>query len=110
MSNEHPEGVTAPEPLRDYHLRRLLTRRQQLADAGVELLCHDLPGADLLWQGVHQVEERLRVEFPAVWEQSYAGWIANDSARLHSADQPAPDACWICRQRQAHEAESRPAS
>ncbi len=110
MSNEHPQGGAAPEPLRDYQLRKLLTRRQRLADAGVELLCHNLPGADLLWQGVHQVEERLRVEFPAVWAESYAGWIAGDAARLHSPDQPAPDACWICRQRQAPPAGIRPAS
>ncbi|MGY1669773.1 hypothetical protein [Geodermatophilus sp. SYSU D00710] len=110
MSNEQPEGVAAPEPLRDYQLRKLLTRRQKLADAGVELLCHDLPGADLLWQAVHQVEECLRAEFPDVWAQSYAGWIADDSARLHSPDQPAPYACWICRQRQPPRAGIRPAS
>ncbi len=110
MTNEHPEGVPAPEPLRDHRLRKLLTRRQKLADAGVELLCHDLPGADLLWQAVHQVEERLRAEFPAVWAQSYTDWISDDAARLHSAARPAPDTCWICRQRQPPSAGIRPAS
>lgn len=110
MNNESPAGAVAPAPLRDYRLRKLLTRRQQLADAGIELLCHDLPGADLLRQAVHQVEELLRQDFPAVWAESNAEWVAADAARLHSADRPAPEACWICRQRQSPDVEVRPAS
>lgn len=110
MNNQLPAGAVAPEPLRDYRLRKLLTRRQQLADAGIELLCHDLPGADLIWQTVQQVEELLRQDYPEVWAKSNAGWAAADAARLHTPDKLAPAACWICRQRQSPDAEIHPAS
>ena len=109
MTNEPNPSVPMPEPLRDYQLRKLLTRREQLATAAAEHLAHDLI-ADPLWQAVDQVEEQLRREFPAVWEKSYADWVAADAARLHSPGRPAPDTCWICRQRQDPEAEFRPAS
>ena len=110
MNNELPTGAVAPEPLREYKLRKLLTRRQKLADAGIELLCHDLPGADLIWQAVHQVEELLRRDYPEVWAKSNADWVAADAARLHTPDKAAPEACWICRQRQSPDAGIRPAS
>lgn len=109
MTNPYPAGASAPEPLRDYQLRKLLTRRERLADAAAEALGHDLPGADLLWQAVHQVEERLRQDFPAVWALSNTDWVAADAARLHTADQPQPESCWICRQQQP-DTEIRPAS
>ena len=109
MNNEPTPGVPAPEPLRDYRLRKLLTRRESLATAAAEHLAHDLI-ADPLWQAVDQVEEQLRREFPTIWEASYADWVAADAARLHSPDRPAPDSCWICRQRQDPEEEFRPAS
>ncbi|MGY1762333.1 hypothetical protein ACI79G_14935 [Geodermatophilus sp. SYSU D00779] len=108
--NSHPQSANAPEPLRDYQLRKLLTRRQALADAAVEHLCHDLPGADLLWQAVGRVEDRLRREYPAVWARSNGDWVATDAARLHTADRPAPDSCRICRQWQVPDVEVRPAS
>ena len=110
MNKEHRAGAVAPEPLREYKLRKLLTRRQKLADAGIELLCHDLPGADLIRQAVHQVEELLRQDYPEVWAKSNADWVAADAARLHTPDKAAPEACWICRQRQSHDAGIRPAS
>ena len=109
MNNEPTPGVPSPEPLRDYRLRKLLTRRTSLATAAAEHLAHDLI-ADPLWQAVDQVEEQLRREFPAAWEASYADWVTADAARLHSPDRPAPDTCWICRQRQDPDAGIRPAS
>ena len=108
--NSHPQGGNAPEPLRDYQLRKLLTRRQALADAAVEHLCHDLPAADLLWQAVGRVEDRLRREYPAAWALSNADWVAADGARLHTADRPSPESCRICRQWHVPDAEVRPAS
>jgi hypothetical protein len=104
-----PPGASTPQPLRDYRLRKLLNRRLSLAKAAAEHLSHDLI-TDPLWQAVDQVEEQLRREFPAVWEKSYTDWVATDAARLHTADRPAPDSCWICRQRQDPEAKIRPAS
>jgi hypothetical protein len=102
--------ANAPEPLRDYRLKKLLVRRQSLSTAAIEHLCHDLPGADLLWQAVHQTEEQLRHEYPEVWTQSNTEWVAADAARLHSPDRPAPDACWLCMQRYVPGAELRSAS
>ncbi len=109
MTDLQAPDATAPEPLRDYQLRKLLTRREKLADAASEALGHDLPGADLLWQAVQQVEERLRQDFPAVWVLSNAEWVAADAARLHTPDRPQPKSCWICRQQQP-DTEIRPAS
>ena len=108
--NSHTQGASTPEPLRDYRLRKLLVRRQALADAAVEHLCHDLPGADLLWEALHRVEDQLRRECPAVWARSNADWVATDAARLHTADRPAPESCRICRQWHVPGVEVRPAS
>ncbi|MGY1914408.1 hypothetical protein [Blastococcus sp. SYSU DS0973] len=108
--NSHAQGASTPEPLRDYRLRKLLVRRQVLADAAVEHLCHDLPGADLLWESLHRVEERLRQEYPAVWAQSNADWVAADAARLHTAGRSAAETCRLCRQWHVSDAEVRPAS
>ncbi|MGY1651750.1 hypothetical protein [Geodermatophilus sp. SYSU D01119] len=108
--NSHTQGAVTPEPLRDYRLRKLLVRRQALADAAVEHLCHDLPGADLLWKSLHRVEERLRQEYPAVWAQSNDEWVAADAARLHTAGRPASESCRLCRQWHVSDVEVRPAS
>ena len=108
--NSHTQGASTPEPLPDYRLRKFLVRRQALADAATEHLCHDLPGADLLWESLHRVEERLRQEYPAVWARSYAEWVAADAARLHTARRPASESCRLCRQWHGFDVEVRPAS
>ncbi|GEL99769.1 hypothetical protein [Cellulomonas terrae] len=84
------------EPNRRWELLRLLHRRNRLATAAIEHLAHDLPGADLLWQEVHKVEERVRIQFPAVWAIENASWVVQDGERLHTADSPRPADCRIC--------------
>jgi hypothetical protein len=109
-TNRSTTGAHAPEPLAVYRSKKLLARRQALADAGIEHLCHDLPGTDQLWWALQQVEERIRREFPVIWAESNADWVFADAGRLHSPDRPAPDVCRICRQRQATPQEARSAS
>lgn len=75
---------------------RLLSRREQLATAAIEHTSHNLPGADLIWQAVQQVEEDLQERFPATWARRNADWANRDAARLHAPDQPRPDDCRLC--------------
>jgi hypothetical protein len=109
-SNPHDPGSQKPEPLYDYLRRRLLTQRERLAVAAIEHTAHDLPAADLLWQAVHETEEALRKSYPPLWKRHQGEWIAADAARLHSAENPAPDVCRICRKRSSPAEEMRPAS
>lgn len=108
--NPSTRGVNTPEPLHDYRLNKLLARRESLASAAIEHECHNLPGADQLWQAVQHLEEQVRHDHPQVWAQFNTDWVAADAARLHSPDQPAPDACWLCKQRYTPEVELRSAS
>ena len=91
--------MTHPQLNSIHRLRRhqLLAHREELATAGVEHLGHDLPGADVLFRAVHLVEELIRVEFPATWQEHYADWISRDADRLHDAETPRTDTCRICR-------------
>jgi hypothetical protein len=84
--------MTHPQLNSIHRLRRhqLLAHREELATAAVEHLGHDLPGADVLFRAVHLVEELIRVEFPATWQEYYADWISRDADRLHDADTPRP--------------------
>lgn len=77
-------------------LSRLLRRREALAQVAVEHTGHDLPGADLLWQAVHDTEQQLRGRFPRVWQHRNADWVIQDAERLHTSDQPKPEHCRIC--------------
>lgn len=91
--------MTHPQLNSIHRLRRhqLLAHREELATAAVEHLGHDLPGSDVLFRAVHLVEELIRVEFPATWQEHYADWISRDVDRLHDADTPRTDSCRICR-------------
>ncbi len=91
--------MTHPQLDSTHRLRhhRLLAHREELATAAVEHLAHDLPGAEVLFRAVHLVEELLRVEFPATWQEHYTDWIHRDADRLHSPNRPRPDACRVCR-------------
>lgn len=77
--------------------RQLLAHREELTTAAVEHLGHDLPRADVLFRTVHLVEELIRVEFPAAWQEHYAEWVHRDADRLHGPEGPRPDVCRICR-------------
>lgn len=97
-TNHPPTGQPLPTYAgTDRVLRlKLIRSRERLASAATEHLAYDLPGADLLWQQLHEVEELLRIRFPDTWRQHYAQWVTADAAALHSGGDPHPASCPIC--------------
>lgn len=79
-----------------YRLQQLLRCREDLALAAAEHSNHDLPGSELLWQAVDEVEEHLRVLFPETWTLCYPQWVAEDVQRMHEPDQASAQ-CRLCR-------------
>lgn len=63
-------------------LNRLLARRERVAEAAAAHTAHDLPGADLLWQALDDLEETIRHRFPQVWRDHFPNWVALDVERV----------------------------
>jgi hypothetical protein len=90
MLDEHTERR------RKKRLQELLARRQRLAQAAVEHVSHQLPGAGALWAALDDVEETIREEDRATWVRLYPEWAAHDTESLHLPEDPQPDSCRLC--------------
>lgn len=76
-------------------VRRLLERRQSLAEQQALALAHGHPEAETFLELLTQVEELLRVVSPATWRCCYPSWMLVDSEGGPENDDPR--ACWICQ-------------
>ena len=104
MHTTHATSGHAPLPLQpptEWHRNRLLDARAHLAEAAIEHMAHDLPGADQLWTQLGELEDTIRDLYPQVWALQNADWAVADAARLHTNELPQPDSCRICRCAQA---------
>lgn len=84
------------ERRRRKRLADLLARRERLAQAAVEHVSHQLPGAASLWTALDDVEETIREADRATWARLYPEWAARDTERLHMPEDPQPESCRLC--------------
>lgn len=84
------------ERRRRKRLADLLARRERLAQAAVEHVSHQLPGAGSLWAALDDVEEAIREQDRATWVRLYPEWAARDTERLHVPEDPHPESCRLC--------------
>ena len=62
---------------------RLLQRRDQLAASIAAHAAHDLPGVEALWMALHDLEESIADQAPALWRVRWPAWAAHDTERMH---------------------------
>jgi hypothetical protein len=80
---------------RRYHLEHLLEMRYDLAITAVQLLSHDMDGADQVYEELLLVETQIRDQFPDTYAQSWSRWVEDDARRLHGPGVLVID-CTLC--------------
>ncbi len=83
------------------HLERLLDLRHRLAVTAAEQRAHNLPDG---WEHTglqYSVEATIRDGWPAVYEERFPVWVAQETALDHAAGVLVGD-CSICRAIAAH--------